>query len=250
MAVSRLITRNEYWSRCLLGTKIHLTNALRDLLHNACFLPINPQLHTCLTQFKQNASPRVVKIISAETWDKLCHQCTNLCQSPCKKKGVTRINDLDITALAFIYRNLEKIIVNPNPGTVHFIIPIKKQLKNIVERACDVRNSLMHGVSDMKREEFKSKWKEIRQNLVAMKYPPSKIKMFDELESCSLDPYQKLEIDCLTDTCEWLNCQYNDLKAKQQNDQVEMSSELISLQDDFKNIEQRLTAMEGRKQGK
>ena len=207
MAVSRLITRNEYWSRCLLGTKLHQRKALKELLHNQCSLPRDPQLlHTLFTKFKQNASQGLLKIVSAKTWDKLCHQCNVNCPVLCPRNGVTRMDDLDVTALAVVYRNLEKIILNPNPGTQHFIIQIKIQFKQTVEESCCIRNSLMHGVSDMKYKEFKLKWKEIRQNLIAMNYPPEQLKLFDELETCCLDPYQKLEIDCLTDTCEWLKC--------------------------------------------
>ena len=114
------------WMRVSVAGKVHKPLALIDLLHNVFHFPKNGnQAFILLANFKTNMQKKLKKVLKDYQWYLLCHDCAQQCQTPCLKKGVTDLKDLDTTSLSVIYRNIEHII----PNATQPISQLKAQYK-------------------------------------------------------------------------------------------------------------------------
>jgi hypothetical protein len=202
------ISDNPYWTRALYGNT-HQEDALRYLLHNKFHLTNdNEDLYTLLYTFEKK-HPKIIKIIKKSWNDKIVHKCHSSCEPNCKSKGCTDTKDLDLTSLAFIFRNIKSIL----PSNVQSKLPSDDMFKDYlphIEKACVVRNKLMHHPNKtMKQAEFDKIWDNIESNLMGMKY--QKLLSFHNLKTCSLDVLQFNEkIDSILEEQKKIRAEFED----------------------------------------
>ena len=201
---TREINLQGNWMRATVANKVCITEALRDLLHTECGLTKNKkQIHSLLTNFKQREKKNLKKIIHKKQWDLLCHVCSKKCIQPCPKHGVTELEDFDITNLSIIFRNIGKIIQGLDEQIIQQLMDA---FLEYVNEASDIRNYLMHSSSKgMTMNVFNDQWTKIKNLLVGLKY--QNMKLFTDLETCSLDPYLSQQIDIIKTL-------YNNLDSK------------------------------------
>ena len=205
------------WMRVSVAGKIHKPLALIDLLYIVFGLPkAGCQLFNLLINFKNNLPKKLKKLIRKDQWDLLCHDCNNQavpCPTSCPKQGVSDLNDLDVTTLAILYRNIEHII----PAITPQLMQLKAQYKPIVEQACEDRNLLMHFSSkNMTQKEFDDRWNSTENCLNGMNY--ANMSDFNKMKTCLLDKYYKQQMDWLSDVSNDLNLRVKQLETKKGDD--------------------------------
>ena len=192
------------WMRVAVAGKIHTTQAVRDLLHSFGLPKDGKKLFVILENFKINATRKLKRKIREDQWDQICHDCNNQCPANCLKKGVSDLNDFDITILVILYRSIKHIIPTITPQ----LLKLKAQLKPFVEQACYDRNSLMHFPKNMTQIEFDDAWNRTESCLNGMRY--ANMRDFNKMKTCLLDEYYKQQIDCLSDRCDHLKATKGD----------------------------------------
>jgi len=198
---STQVKDNQNWMRLSLSINLHGTEGMKQLMHNI-FKDKN-ELHLWLASARKykkcNLPPHV--------WEKLLGACNGGCPPNCV--GETDLEQLDITALHSIFRNLEHIIP-PTAMSKNDILLLKQQFEVHVKSIQNNRNSLAHHSlkTSLSNGDFKIRWILIRNALYGIGY--KKIKQFDDLKTCSLDAFNlKDEVMVIKDTLEILkeeNC--------------------------------------------
>jgi len=192
------VADNQYWIRLSLGNIIHGAQATRDLLIKNFKLPKDKRrLHSLLAVAKTNNKCHIKPYV----WANLLGQCKKGCAQQCNEE--VNLDDLDITSLVNIYNNVEHII----PSDILSQSDIKKlkmEYKDPVNALTNERNIVAHDTLkiSMLEDEFDQRWLQIRSSLAAMGY--SKLHHFDDLKTCSLDPYLEKKIMVMYQTIEIL----------------------------------------------
>ena len=233
------------WMRVSVAGKVHKPLALIDLLHNVFHFPKNGnQAFILLANFKTNMQKKLKKLVKDYQWDLLCHDCTQQkvpCQTPCPKKGVTNLNDLDTTGLSVIYRNIEHII----PNATQPISQLKAQYKLLIDQACEDRNLLMHfPTKSMSQKQFDDAWDGIEKFLIGVNY--SNMTDFYNMKTCLLDEYYKQQIEWLSDVCRDLDlkkCDVSDFTNLQNIVNDIKTKDIIQIKDATKSIEQNIVEL-------
>jgi len=147
----------ERYDVCAIKTCRHLAIAIKDLLQNEFKLPNDKvKLYELLNNFKLNVGRRLRGVISTHQWEKLC-----------PANGETDITQLDVTALAIIYRNIEHII----PGFDDELQELKEKYQHWIDQACKDRNKFLHPPQhEMSEEEFESLMESIEKTLRGINY--------------------------------------------------------------------------------
>jgi len=231
------MTIQSNWMIVALANKVCITQSLIELLHNDLGLTRNPNdLHNLFSIFKQNHSNSLKKVIKDHQWDIFCHDCSAQCPTPCPKQGVTKLEDLDITAVAIIYRNLKKLLPNFNPQS---IVDFKNNYLQYADDACENRNFVMHSSGKpMDDVVFNDKWQKIKDLLIGLKY--SNMKLFNDLKMRSFN-FLREQIVILEETLEEkcdldeMNKTLGQLQTYLQN-QIKVKADDRDLQDKWKKI--------------
>ena len=86
----------------------------------------------------QNALKTTLISLSFQ-WDIICHTCGVTCPIPCPRQGQTNSEDLDITCIVILIRNLDKILLGK-----HWQYKIGRNILPHVTDALQIRNDLIH----------------------------------------------------------------------------------------------------------
>ena len=207
---SSQVSDNQYWIRLSLGNNLHGTQSVRDILIKDFHIPNDGRLlHSWLATAKLNKKCCIQRFV----WVHLLGPCNGGCTQTCNKE--TNLDDLDMTSLNSMYNNAEHIIP-PHVLSQIDIQNLKTKYQPHIDSIKATRNDLAHYSFNktMPKPEFDDRWIKIRNTLVPMGY--NQIKLFDDLENCSLDPHLEKQVKVIVDTFNVLvddKCNKNDFNA-------------------------------------
>ena len=231
-----VVANCEYWMRIAVTLHKCVKTALLEVLHDPTLngLPKNEhQLHAYLLAFKGREEQNLRRVIFPYQWDKLCHVCTQVCQTPCPRQGRTNSEDLDITMIVVLIINCTSL--QPPNGNWRTFQP---NHGDVDKAACvifarELRNGMNHCTPNQitTKQEFDAYWRRIEDILNGLQY--ADMQLFKELENISLDQETSNNIKALIDFINTVKCDLS-------NRQDASAQEIVSLQADVESLEENL----------